>query len=178
MRKLTLIIYLCLLLGCTFTSIAGVNSMFVQRKGEAGWLYHIFPQKMPSLDKKTKNINYDFTFTEETDSVTLLATVITASPLKPKTLHIESCGRKKEYDVETLYLIPHGSKYEYRILAKMPFGEWTSLYDCPNPYVLRYVFGEDSPSEEYSFSYGVSKWKSKRKDLLIIINTIKLNTGK
>ena len=178
MRKYVVITCLIIFMACIFTATAGVNNMFVQRRGEAGWLYHIFPQKMPSLDKKTKNINYDFTFTQQSDSVTIIATVIAHNPLKPKSLQIESCGKQKEYDIETLYLIPKGSKYEYRILAKMPFKEWSDMYECPTPYILRYSFGEDSHIDEYSFSYNTSQWKSKRKNLLIIISTIKLNTGK
>ncbi|MDE7412909.1 MAG: hypothetical protein K2N05_03840 [Muribaculaceae bacterium] len=178
MRKKKYIICLLVLLTCMFSSAAGVNKMFVQRKGEAGWVYHIFPKKMPSVNKKIKNLNYDFTFTEQSDSVTLIATVVINAPLKPNSLRIVSCGKLSEYEVETLYLIPKGSKYEYRLLAKLPFEEWESMYSCTSPYKLNYIFNDGSNFEEISFMYSDSKWKSKRKYLLIILNTIKLNTGK
>lgn len=157
---------------------AGLNDAFVQRQTEKGWLFHIFSQKMPSLDKKSKDIKYDFTYLQQTDSVTLLASMETASSCTPDSIKISYCGITYSAPAELLYLTPNKKIYNIRVKATIPYQIWYDIYKCTSPFILQYTMHDGNTLHTYSFGYNNKKWKSNREKNLTIINSIKINTGK
>lgn len=175
-KQVTIISFLAVTFILALTS--GIGGMYVQQHGEYGWLFHVFSQKMPSSDKKIKSIAYDYTYVQNTDSVTMLSTFISSVAMKPLSATISSETCSFEEPVEMLYLKPKGKEFEYRLKFTMSFEQWDDLYNCEKPFVVTYNFSNSVQSESFSFSYSQGKWNSNRKKLLQIINTIKLNTEK
>lgn len=159
-------------------SNAGFNDSFVQRQTEDGWLFHIFSQKMPSLDKKSKNMKYDFTYLEKTDSVTLLASIVTETSCTPDSLKITYCGSTYSAPAELVYLTPGKKKYDIRIKASIPYPVWNDIYSCLEPFVLSIYMHSENTSGTYTFGYDSKKWKSNREKNHMIINSIRVNTCK
>jgi len=157
---------------------AGFNDAFVQRQTEKGWLFHIFSQKIPSLDKKSKDLKYDFTYLQQTDSVTILASMSRESSCTPDSLIITYCGHTYSAPAELLYLTPDKNKFDIRIKASIPYQVWHDIYSCVNPFILQYTMRNGDLLYTYSFGYNSKKWKSNRQKIYTIINSIKINTGK
>lgn len=157
---------------------AGFNDAFVQRQTEKGWLFHIFSQKMPSIDKKSKELKYDYTYLQQTDSVTMLASMVTKSPFTPDSLLITYCGRTYSAPAELIYLTPGKNKFDIRIKASIPYQIWYDIYSCADPFKVQYTIRGGDSSDTYSFGYNSKKWKSNRDRNFTIINSIKINTGK
>lgn len=157
---------------------AGFNDLFVQRQTEKGWLFHTFSQNMSSIDKKSKDLKYDFTYLQQTDSVTLLATIVSQTAFTPDSLHISCCGKNYAVPTELVYLTPAKNKFDIRIKADLPFDIWEDLYTCTNPYTLYYKMKNGNQTEILSFGYNSKKWKSIREKTFLIISSVKINTGK
>jgi len=156
----------------------GFNDAFVQRQTAKGWLFHIFSQKMPSLDKKSKDLKYDFTYLQETDSVTLLASMVTESSCRPDSLIITYCGNIYSTPAELLYLTPKKDKFDIRVKAAIPYEVWHNIYTCAKPFILQYTMRKGDTLDTYAFGYNCKKWKSNREKYYRIINSIKINTDK
>lgn len=160
---------------------AGVGNMYVQRHGSEGWLFFVFSQKLPAVKGNVlaKNIEYDYTYLESTDSVTLLATLRTNLAQKPVYSVIDFCDTSYKAPAELIYASPKGKGFVYRIKTVMPFGIWERMYACSEPFVVSYEFSSDSVSMvKCSFGYSLGKWKDNRVKMASIIETVKFNTGK
>lgn len=156
--------------------------MYVQRKGEKGWLFHVFNQKMGNSSTSSitpKNIDYDFTFLESTDSVNMLSTIVVPVGTTPTSLSLLSCGYEREFSPETIYVKPMGkNSLEYRFKISFPFKFWDEVYQCTEPFNLKYNIKIGGRYSTLSFGYSRTKWKSNREKMLAIIQVIKYNTGK
>lgn len=160
---------------------AGVGNMFVQRHGSDGWLFFVFSQKLPALkgNDLSKQIDYDYTFLESTDSVTLLATLRTDISRRPTCSQVNFCDTTYTAPVELIYATPKGKGFVYRIKTVMPFRIWESMYACSEPFVITYEFsGVNASPVKCSFGYSIGKWKDNRAKMTSIIETVKFNTGK
>lgn len=164
-----------LLLTLTLCS-AGVKNMFVQRKGEFGWVFHVFSQKMPSADKKCPDLQYDYTYTQKNDSVTMLTTLILPDALIPDEAAITMADSTTHYPLSMVYIDPKGSKFEYRLSCVMPLSQWEKMYASPTPFTLTFTMKEPNDTRSYSFKCKDKKWESTRNKMQQIIFTIKLNT--
>lgn len=163
-----------LVLLCT----AGINSMYVQKHGDNGWLFHIFSQKMPSKDKKAGNLEYDYTYLEQTDSVTLLSTIISKNAFRPVTATISYCDTQYSVKTDLVFLRPKGKKFEIRTGIVIPFDVWEAMYMCPQPFTLTYAMKYDDTPTYITFGYNTDKWRGNSRKIRQIISTIKVNTGK
>lgn len=169
------------ILACLFSVLwcsAGINSMYVQKNGDNGWLFHIFSQKMPSTDKKAKTLEYDYTYLEQTDSVTLLSTVITRTAGKPLTTTIAYCGEEYKAATGLIYLRSKGKNFEIRTSTVIPFAVWEAMYSSPQPFTLTYTMEQGGTTVDMTFGYSSGKWSGNSGKLRQIISTIRINTGK
>lgn len=165
---------LILVLLCT----AGINSMYVQKHGDNGWLFHIFSQKMPSKDKKAKALEYDYTYLEQIDSVTLLSTIITKNAYRPITTTISYCDTQYSVKTRLVFLRPKGKNYEIRTSSMIPFDVWEAMYQSPRPFTLTYVMEYGNTPANITFGYNTDKWRDNSRKLRQIISTIRINIGK
>lgn len=179
LKRIVAAVAICIAMICLCS--AGVENKFVQRQRSDGWLFFIFSQKMPAVkgNALAKNIDYDYTFLESTDSVTLLATLRTDVACKPTYSAIEFCDTSYTTPVELIYALPKGKGFVYRIKTVIPFEIWYKMYQCSNPFVLTYGFpGNGTASLECKFGYTSGKWKSNRDNIARIIEAVRFNTGK
>ncbi len=163
-----------LVLLCT----AGINSMYVQKHGDNGWLFHIFSQKMPSKDKKAKNLEYDYTYLEQTDSVTLLSTIISKNACRPVTATISYCDTQYSVKTDLVFLRPKGKNFEIRTGIVIPFDVWEAMYMCPQPFTLTYAMEYGNTPTDITFGYNTGKWRDNSRKIRQIISAVKINTGK
>lgn len=157
---------------------AGSKDTYVQRQTENGWLFHIFSQEMPSLDKKSKDLKYDFTYLQQTDSATLLATMVTEAPCTPDSLKISYCGHTYSAPTELVYFTPGKKKFDIRVKAAIPYQIWNDIYSCTDPFVMQFSMRDGDTLYIYSFGYNDKKWKTNRNKIYRIISSIKINTGR
>lgn len=179
MKKTGFLIAVCI--AFVWLCCAGVGNMYVQRHGRDGWLFFVFSQKMPAVkgNSSAKNLEYDYTYLESSDSVTLLATMKTDLSQRPLSASIMTCDTVYNAPVEMIYATPKGKGFVYRIKTVMPFRIWEKMYDCRKPFVIKYCFSDgDNGFFECAFGYPEGKWKGNRKKMGMILETVKFNTGK
>lgn len=160
---------------------AGVDKMFVQKHGSDGWLFYVFSQKMPAEKGAgfARNMEYDYTYLECNDSVSLLSTIKTKLSRRPVSAVISFCDSVYTAPCEMIYARPKGNDFVYRIRVALPFPVWDGMYRCERPFSIRYIFADDRSNElECRFAYPAGKWNSNREKMLKIIEAVKFNTGK
>lgn len=143
-------------------------------------MFHIFSQKMPSVSSNNaaKNINFDFTYVEQTDSVSMLATVAHTESARPMEVSVDTGDTTYNFIPELVYAEPKRNNMEYRLKIVLPFNVWENMYDSPRPYRISFNFKSDIAPDRYTYGFPVKKWKSKQEKMTAIIGQIKLNTGK
>ena len=162
-----------------FFAYAGIGGMYVQKNGENGWLFHIFSQKLPpAKDTHVKSLDYDYTYLEQTDSVSLLVTIRIPNAGKAQMANIKCCGKDYTSPVEVIYFKLKGKDMEYRLKTTVPFTYWEEMYSCDDPFTLTYTFYRNKDTDVYCFEYSQSKWKRNRNKISSIIGIIKMNVNK
>ncbi|MDE7438238.1 MAG: hypothetical protein K2M93_07100 [Muribaculaceae bacterium] len=162
--------------------VSGIGNMYVQRKGEHGWVFHIFTQKMSAKSNQHNvagHVDFDYTFVEDTDSVSMLSTVKFPIGTKPVSIDIVSAGKSYNFSPEIIYVKPKGKmSLEYRFKISFPFSIWNEIYESPLPFSLQYNTILQETEHTASFGYDKSKWGANQKKMLAIIEIIKYNTNK
>ncbi|MCM1070135.1 MAG: hypothetical protein NC210_03420 [[Clostridium] fimetarium] len=158
---------------------AGIGNMYVQKKGDSGWMFHIFSQKMPLLyGDAGKHMEYDYTFVEKTDSVSLLATVVCAGAPKPVDMAVSYGDARYNRQPDLIYAKPKGEKTEYRLRLMLPFETWDAMYGSVEPFVVSFGFSSGRDTMVASYGLTGNKWRKNKEKIAVIIGQIKLNTGK
>ena len=159
---------------------AKIEKMFVQRHTDHGWVFYVFEQKMSSIDKRQfpKEIAYDYTYVEESDSVSMLSTVVLNSPAKP--VRVKISAEKSEYAFipEQVFVNTKGNKMVYRLKIEIPFSFWEKMYFSQMPFKVSYDFMGGETISTYAFAEKPAKWNSVSNKMKSIIGIIKLNVDK
>lgn len=176
-----LILPALLLATATTPAAARLNDQYVQRQTEQGWLFHIFSKKIPA-DRQRKNANgsaqIDYTYLQQPDSVTILATIQLDNPLTPDSLSIHSCDTTYNAPAELIYVNPAGRHYNYRLRARIPFDAWSAIYACPQPFTITFSLTGPQGPHTCSYSHPARKWPKEQQQIQRIIHLIRQNTGK
>lgn len=138
-----LIIYLTLLLSWLPGAARTPKRFYVQTVHPEGLLYFVFPRKMPEANgKKTaarKPLQYDYTYLDACDSVTLLATVVTGPVFKADSLCIAFAGgEQKKAAAEPIYCQPVKRGWECRVRCRLHRDDWERLYRAEAPFTLTF----------------------------------------
>lgn len=156
-----------------------IDKMYVQKQNENGWMFHIFSQKMPSVVTQdcSKKIKYDYTYLEETDSVSMLSTILLPQPSTPSEVAIEySCGKYVAHP-EIIYVHSKKNEFEYRLDIKIPFSIWEMIYNANSAFTVVFAFNKDNTRCIYRFS-DTKKWDKLRLKMQSIIGIIKVNINR
>lgn len=174
-RKITLA---CVLVAVVWFS-AGADD-YVQRQSEKGWVFHMFCKKMPSAVSKQKPgaVEYDYTYVEGPDSVSLLMTIELPAAYKPVRAEFRACGAVDAYESGLIYADSKGKGYKCRIKTSFPFDDWVRMYSCSDPFRLSLVFDGGSGYVSYVFGFAGRQWEKHRSEVSRFQQTIKYNTGK
>lgn len=162
--------------GVTSAVAANIENKFIHRTGQEGSVYFIFSQPMPlqsATARCDKKMVYDCTYVEQTDSVTVLATLTTADSYMPQgAVMVSPCVDKEiTVPVEMLYVKPRKGRYVYRLRFVMPFAEFIEVFECSVAPKLTYRFDR----ADYSYEYGAKEWSKRAGDMRQIVNLIKMN---
>lgn len=136
-----------MLLLCLPATAQNPKRFYVQTVHPEGLLYFVFPQKMPrqSHEKAAvrKPLQYDYTYLDACDSVTLLATVVTGAAFRADSLCIGfASGEQKTTAAEPIYCQPVKHSWESRIRCRLHRDDWERLYRAEAPFTLTFVSGE------------------------------------
>ena len=160
---------------------AGIEKMFVHRKAGDESLFFIFSQKMPACKETksiAKSIDYDYTYFQKTDSVAMLLTL----PLNRTAHHIiaDISTDKDTYSIvpELIYADPKNGKIIYRLRLNMSFETFVDMYSSSDPFTISFHYDYSGGDENICFRYDEKKWLSNQKNMVSIIELIKINTGK
>ncbi len=181
MKRIAFLIFLSILsVSGSYVNAGGINKMFVQRNAGDECVFFVYSQRMPGCDnirKEVKHIDYDFTYAQRTDSVSMLMTVEVSQSMRNITGVISSDSIVYSSPVELIYVKSKGDTMQYRMRLMMPFDEFEAMYaSATDPFVL--TIRHDNSIQELCFRYNPHKWESYRKKMCEIIELIKLNTGK
>ncbi len=172
MRKFILFVFL--FIGFFPVCNLQAKELYVMSKHTEGFLFFIYPQKVPAgkdaLAKK--DLRLDFTYLTSKDSITLTATY-TASQLFPAsevTLLIPDKGRYS-FPVEVIYRDKKKNKWRHRVRFTIPYTLFEEAYQSPDPYQTS--FTDEGRSLRYSYSRG--SWNRIKAKMMEIIQAIRLN---
>lgn len=165
------------LVAIAVNSYAGINKKYVQRIGIDGATYHIFSQKMPSIEKNNnaKDISFDYTYSEQTDSVIMLITVEVPHLCSFEDITLSYCENSYSAEPKIIYVEPKGNKYQCRIGISIPFKTWVTMYDCTTPYKVSICISSNHKIDTFNFGYSGKKWAGHFNDIRQIIDIIKFN---
>lgn len=158
---------------------SGAGSDYVFRLGEKGWIYYIFSSKMSScLDTKNpKNIEYDYTYVEIPDSVSMLTTIKIKDAYKPYMTIINSCDISYKIYPEIIYANPKGSDFIFRLKNEMPFEIWEKMYDCDKPFTITFKFLNVNDTINYHFRIDNKKWGKEKIKIQNVQHAINMTKG-
>lgn len=171
------IIYFILFCLVSVIFCAGINNRYVMRNSHQGTLVHIFEQKMPKEqpNKVSSDIKYDYTYLEESDSVTFLSYISLAQVQTPISISFLNDQIDYTQKVELIFVQPKGKKFQYRLKITIPFQTWKNFYESTSPFKVKYLFDNNGHIENYVFGYKGKKWISNRDNMIEIIRIIELN---
>ncbi len=154
-----------------------ISDSYVSSQGEYGWVYHIFSRQMPSLDNSgVKDLKYDYTYVEHTDSVSFLSTICVKCLNTPSEISIFYCGDTYLATPNLVYVQSSGKNTEFRIRITLPYNIWKDIYSCATPFSVSYNFHRDN--KMFKFGIKPKKWKRETELMLSIANIINISTGK
>lgn len=156
-----------------------IKDMYIQRKGENDFVAFFFEKKLGSKEKSplSKNVKFDFTYVESSDSVTILSTIVSPFSASPSKLDILDCNGTLELKPEIIYIEPKKNGMEYRLKTIICFNDWEKLFACQNSFSFKYYFESDGAI--LNQTYFVTKgWEDYRMKMISIINALKLSVNK
>lgn len=159
----------------------GIEKMYVQRTAADENLFYIFSQDLPALPSTkslSKKIQYDFTYTQRTDSVAMIMSVKIKNAVKFENIKITADDFSEDYIPEIIYVKPSGSSMNFRIRIMLSFSDFEKIYNSPRPFILALFPNNSQHFGKLEFGYDSKNWGKHRADMLSIINIIKLNTSK
>lgn len=162
-------------------SAGNINKMFTQRTAAGESVFFIRPQKLPPVKGEKYagwKIDYDFTYAQRTDSVAMIMSVKLEEAASDIICTLNAIGSDLRQKAEVIYVKPKGKLLEYRLRIYLSFDEFDRLYSSIEPFVLGVEFESRGISKHYYYGLKQSDWIKNRKDMLGIIDLIKLNTGK
>ena len=160
---------------------AGIEKMFVHRSAGDKSLFFIFSQTLPGCKETrslTKSMDYDYTYLQKTDSVTMLLTLPLQSRATGLLAKITTDKESYIFEPELIYAEPRKGKIIYRLRLNMPFDTFVEMYSSTDPFIVSFNYDCSGREENLCFSYDKKKWLDNKEKLLSIIDLIKLNTGK
>lgn len=161
---------------------ASLKDRYTERRGENEYVLHIFEQKLKASksNKIVKDIKYDYTYVQSSDSIVMLSTIRVPAEIGiPEYVECVYCGKNLILRPELIYVSPEKNKLEYRLRVRFSFKEWAEMISCELPYEIIYNFSNaDKIFFALEFSHDKAKWSKLRKELLQIKNLIMINTGR
>ena len=170
------IIYvLILLMSCSMVEARDFYQAVMQQNGT---LYFVFPQRMPVLNaygrQGMKQLDYDYTYLDSRDSVSMLMTVECnmLCQIDHATITYGN-GKTISSDVEILYCDKKKLQWVHRIGIKFTQGQWNEVYSQLKPFTLTLVDKNGMPIA--AFSDKVNNWGKIRTQYSDLMTVIRLN---
>lgn len=140
------------------TAQVGLKRLF-SHTSEQGTMYFIGKKKLTKLEN-IKSFEYDITYLDYKDSVTINFTVISPNPSDVSGLKV---GNGEAFvtatDVELLYHEVKGKNYLVRMTSKLPFKAMKEIMTAQSPLVFDIVRADGQKGKA---EYKSSQWKKER----------------
>lgn len=160
---------------------AGIEKMFVHRSAGEESLFFIFSQTLPACKETrsmSKSIDYDYTYLQKTDSVSMLLSLPLHHTVTGMSVEITSDKESYVFDPELIYAEPRKGKIIYRLRLNMPFETFVDMYSSNAPFIVSINYDYSGHEENVCFSYDQKHWLDNKGKILSIIDLIKINVGK
>ncbi len=125
-----------------------------------------------------KPLQYDYTYLDARDSVSMLMTVVTRKPVRIDSLLIQLPSTANiKHPLEQIYIQPKGKKWENRLQCTISYQEWCLMYASPEPFILQFSMPDED--NEIVFADKRHKWTKIAARFTGLQQIIELNkTGK
>ncbi len=181
MERIFILIFTLIIGAGTTLQSKSINNMFVQRSVGDESLFYIFPQTLPAYKdtkSESKSLDYDYTYVQKNDSVTMLISLTLKAPVKKIKAEITCNNAVYRFEPELLFAKPKGNKLVYRLRLSMPYKDFENINMSPTPFVLSFYYGINEKESILNFGYNQKKWNENRQKMTSILNLININTGK
>ena len=160
---------------------AALKNKYTEGRRSNEYILHIFERNLNASksNKTIKNVKYDYTYVQTSDSVSILTTITVPNSCgTPSDIALSFCGKQLSMKPELIYVSPIKNGLEYRLRIAIPYEDWEEMINCAKPYDVIYKFSDNTSYHSFEFSYPQSKWNKVREELLQIRDIIRINTGK
>lgn len=141
--------------------------MFVSAQGA---VVFVRPKAMNCVDGGGRALDYDWTVTTLSDTVSLTCTVMTDSPVAADSLSLCFGGETPRIltkPLEKIYAEPKGKKWVYRVRAPFAYDEFRAISVSDDAPLLRMM--------DFSFRHSDKKWESCKDVYKLAIEIIEEN---
>lgn len=153
-------------------SALSIKDFYISYQTEIGSVFFVKPQKLKLIShsgpKAGKEISFDFTYAQPSDSVRVLASLTLPSVSQITTLTIKD----RKFPINLIYSSPDKSNFKYRLESYIPYSLWCEICDSENPFTLTYT---DSNSQSWTFGFSEKEWNKRGPLFRQLIQIIKLH---
>lgn len=165
------LLYIFLLLSFSVYS-QSYNKSFIMNVTQEGNLYFIYDLKMKSQTDDVKSLEFDYTFVESRDYVTLTATCISKNVVSADSLSLLlSTGCKFSNGVDKIYT-ERKSQWYTRFHCNIDYDFWMKMYDSDTPFQLVLL---DKNGTQIIYEDSKKGWKKNKKKMQSIQEVISVN---
>lgn len=133
-----------------------------------GAVVFVRPQTMDCISGGGKPLDYDWTISTMSDTVSFTFSVVTETPVDLDSLSLLSPGNGRfERPLEKLYAEPKGSRWIYRMRAPFSLGDFAEISGTEDAPVLKL--------KGLPYSYRIKKWQECKAVYNLALNIIKEN---
>ena len=121
------------------TQAKGIQNMYVQRSAGGESVFFIFSQKLPACKdskQEAKKVDYDYTYVQRTDSVSLLMTLELKEVVRNLNVTITNPDICIKSVPELIFAKAKGKGMQYRLRMMMTFAEFEKLYYSTSPFTM------------------------------------------
>lgn len=165
------LLYIFLLLSFSVYS-QSYNKSFIMNVTQEGNLYFIYDLKMKSQTEDVKSLEFDYTFVESRDYVTLTATCISKNSVILDSLSLLlPTGCKYSNAVDKIYT-ERKSQWQTRFNCNIDYDFWLKMYDSDTPFQLVL---QDKNGVQIIYEDSKKGWKKNKKKMQSIQEVISVN---
>lgn len=165
------LLYIFLLLSFSLYS-QSYNKSFIMNVTQEGNLYFIYDLKMKSQTEDVKSLEFDYTFVESRDYVTLTATCISKNVVSVDSLSLLlPTGCKYSNGVDKIYT-ERKSQWHTRFHCNIDYDFWMKMYDSDTPFQLVL---QDKNGVQIIYEDSKKGWKKNKKKMQSIQEIISVN---
>lgn len=170
MKKVIELLFLSLVLAITAFGQNIEKSYTSSVRGDEA-VYFIYPMKKFKSKDADKELEYDVTYNNLSDSVTYNFTFYYKQPVSISSVSMISGDQTFIVPAKALFVEPKKKQWIHRVSARIAYNDFRTLYSSARPYQLKI----ESVSNDVLFEINPKDWKKQSTIINGIIQVIELN---